>query len=177
MAIARVPPAGAPSATTEGVHSSVLSRIAPAVSSIYGGSGGTGLPPSRSPIGTEGTAGLYTGQVAVRRDSFTGPTPAPDFAVQQAAEQRANRFGLGAEAVAPLIDYFRASGETFPELTNLRPDGTIGGGSYQSAAASRPPLPAAGAGYVGAWYQNTNILIALAAGGLALYLLTRKGKR
>ena len=95
-----------------------------------------------------------------------------------AAAQRADRFGLGQEAVPSLVQYFRESGtETFPELTNLRPDGTIGGGSYESAAASRAPLPPAGIGAIGAWFQNPNILIALAAGGLALYLLTRKGKR
>lgn len=176
MAIARVPPAGAPTATSEGVHSSALSRLAPAVYSIYGGSGGTGLPPSRSPIGTEGVAGLYTGQVAVPRG--TPPAPAPDWAVLQAAQQRADRFGLGSEAVPALVQYFRESGtESFPELTNLRPDGTIGGGSYQSAAATRPPLPVEGTGYVGSWFSNPNILIALAAGGLALYLFTRKGKR
>ncbi len=160
MAINRVPPAGAPTTTTAGVHSSEIP--------VY----------TRSPIGTEGVAGLYTGQVAVRRDSFTGPTPAPTWAVEQAATQRADRFGLGAEAVPSLVNYFYRAGENFPELTNLRSDGTIGGGSYQSAAASRPPLPPEGIGAVGPWLQNTNVLIALAAGGLALLLLFKgKGKR
>lgn len=160
-AVTRTPTSGEPSASTEGSHT----RLTPATRDSF---------KPRTPVGTEGIAGLLTGWVAVPRgSSLDGGTsdPAGMATVIRAAEQRAERFGTGAESVAPLVEYFRNNGGKFPELTDLA---TGGSGNY-SAAASRPGLP--GASAVAPWWQNTNILIALGAAGLAVWLLMRPRRK
>jgi hypothetical protein len=91
--------------------------------------------------------------------------------VYKAAAQRAERFGLPQEAIEPLVSYFRSNSGKFPELTDLA---TGGSGNY-SAAASAPGFP--GSSAVLPWFQNTNMLIAIGAAGVALVLLLRGGRK
>ena len=165
-AITRTPAAGEPIASGYTTSTSTQTRISP-----------TQLAASfkpRTPVGTEGIAGLLTGWVAVPRgSSLDGGTsdPAGMATVERAAQQRIDRFGLPQEALPALVDYFSTSGGKFPELTGGL--GAGGGGYVEGNNTTARP----GGGAVVAGGFDTNMLIAIGAGALVLVLLLRrKGK-
>lgn len=165
-AIARTPAAGEPITSGYTTSDGERSRLTPTrLDSFH----------ARTPVGTEGIAGLLTGWVAVPRGSSQAPGAASDPAgmatVERAAQQRIDRFGLPQESLGALVDYFSTSGGKFPELSGGL--GAGGGGYTEGNATTARPGGAAGA----AGGLDLNMMIAIGAGALVLVLLLRrKGK-
>jgi hypothetical protein len=107
--------------------------------------------------------GVYTGQVAVRRGETADPA-AVAAAVDRAATQRVNAYGLPPSAVSTVREYYTTTGQ-FPDLRGL----VQGGG-----AAAGPIDPGVVAHFDSGGGLNQNTIMLLGIGLVLVLVLTRK---
>lgn len=168
MAITRVPPSSAPGGDPIYTLGGVYDRM-PTATGAYTGS--TAIPQTIAMTAAAGhtfdpsrSTALLTGRIAVPRDPDIRASLPPvtdamrDATATRAAQQRADRFGLGDAAVPWLVSEFQHSG-SFPDTSALTDEQraaiqAAGGGGFSLAGLGIPGDPIA-------WAIGAGVILAI----------------